>query len=236
MTVNCNSSSLSVRQRISSCRQYSEERMDKYIITISREFGSGGRHVGEKLAERLGIAFYDKSIIQMAAAKSGLSYEFIEKNEEHATNSLLYNIYTAASMPSIETAAYFDTPVNDKAYLAQTEVIRELSGENCVIVGRSADYILRDDPSIIKVFVRSNFEDRVDRAVKEYDITSTRAEDKVRKIDKSRANYYRYYTGQRWGIVDNYDLVVNSSFTGVDGAVSVIMALLETRGVGPKAL
>ncbi|NLA87181.1 MAG: cytidylate kinase-like family protein [Clostridiales bacterium] len=207
--------------------------MDKYIITISREFGSGGRLIGEKLAQRLGIEFFDRSIIQMAAEKSGLSYKFIEQNEEHVTNSLLFNISSASSFSQAMT--YFDTPVNDKTFFAQAEVIRELSKNSCVIVGRCADYILREDPALVRLFITAKYDDRVRRAVEEYNHPSATAAEKIKKIDKNRANYYKYYTGQSWGNLHNFDLVINTSFTGIQGAVSVIMTMLEEKGVKSKA-
>lgn len=206
--------------------------MDKYIITISREFGSGGRLIGEKLAARLGVEFYDKSIIQLAAERSGLSYKFIEQNEENVTNSLLFNISAAASFSQAMT--YIDTPINDKTFIAQAEVIRELAKTNCIIVGRCADYILRDDPALVRIFITADLDDRIRRAVEEYDFPSVTACEKIKKIDKTRANYYKYYSGQPWGNLHNYDLVVNTSFTGVQGAVAVIMTMLEEKGVEGK--
>lgn len=206
--------------------------MDKFIITISREFGSGGRLVGEKLAARLGVEFYDRSIIKLAAEKSGLSYKFIEQNEEHVTNSLIFNISAASSFTQAMT--YFDTPVNDKTFFAQAEVIRELAGNSCVIVGRCADYILREDPALVRLFITANLEDRVRRAVEEYNYPAVTAVEKIKKIDKRRANYYKYYTGQPWGNLHNYDLVINTSFTGIPGAVSIVMTMLEEKGVNPK--
>ena len=208
--------------------------MEKFIITISREFGSGGRLIGEKLASRLGVEFYDKAIIQLAAERSGLSYKFIEQNEEHISSSLLFSFPAATAYASFKTAAFFDTPINDKTFLAQAEVIRELSKSSCVVVGRCADYILREDPALIRIFITARFEDRVRRAVEEYHFTAEGAEEKIKKIDKSRANYYKFYSGQPWGSLHNYDLVVNSSFTGVPGAVSVILTMLEEKGIGTK--
>jgi cytidylate kinase len=209
--------------------------MDKFIIAISREFGSGGRLIGEKLATRLGVEFYDKNIIQLAAERSGLSAKFIEQNEENVSSGFLFALPAATSFSSFRTAAYYDTPVNDKTFLAQAEVIRELAKNSCVIVGRCADYILREDPALIKVFITSPFEARVRRAVEEYQFPTENPEEKIRKIDKSRANYYKYYTTQAWGSVHNYDLVVNSAFTGILGAVSVIMTMLEEKGIEGKA-
>ena len=209
--------------------------MDKYIITISREFGSGGRLIGEKLAPRLGVEFYDKSIIQLAAERSGLSYNFIEQNEENISNSLLFNFPAATAYTGFKTAAFFDTPMNDKTFLAQAEVIRDLSKSSCIVVGRCADYILRDDPALIRIFITARFEDRVRRAVEEYRFPSESAVEKIKKIDKSRANYYKYYAGQPWGSLHNYDLIINTSFTGVLGAVNIILTMLEEKGIGAKA-
>jgi cytidylate kinase len=208
--------------------------MDKCIIAISREFGSGGRLVGEKLAEKLGIEFYDKSIIQMAAEKSGLSYKFIEQNEEHMSNSFLFNIPAAASYTNFKTAAFFDTPMNDRTFLAQTEVLRELALKgSCVIVGRCADYILREEPALVKLFITGTHEDRVRRSVENYQMPADEAEERIKKIDKSRANYYKYYTGQAWGNMHNYDLIINTSFTGISGAVAVILTALKEKGIAP---
>lgn len=208
--------------------------MEKYIVTISREFGSGGRLIGEELARRLGVPFYDKNIIQMAAEKSGLSYDFIEKNEEKS-GAPLYTIPVAAAFAGYTAMGYIDTPVNDKTFLAQTEVIREVARKSsCVIVGRCADYILRDEPGLVRVFISGKLEDRIQRAVEKYGFASEGAQEKIRKIDKSRANYYRYYTDQNWGSVHNYDITLNTSFTGIDGAVEVLLALLQTKGVTPK--
>lgn len=209
--------------------------MDKFIITVSREFGSGGRLIGEKLAEKLGVEFYDKSIIQLAAEKSGLSYQFIEQNEENINGSMFFSLPASATYTGFRTAAYFDTPVNDKTFLAQTEVIREIAKNSCVIVGRCADYILREDPALIRLFITSSFEQRVRRAVEKYGFPAEDAEEKIRKIDKSRSNYYKYYTSRAWGSIHNYDLVVNSAFTGIPGAVSVIMTMLEEKGIVGKA-
>jgi cytidylate kinase len=206
--------------------------MNKCMIAISREFGSGGRLIGAKLSEMLGIEFYDKSIIQMAAEKSGLSYTFIEQNEEHMSNSFLFSLPAAASYASFKTTAFFDTPINDKTFLAQTEVIRELAQKgSCVIVGRCADYILRDDPSLVRLFITGNPEDRIRRAVEYYKMPADEAEERIKKIDKSRANYYKYYTGQAWGDMHHYDLIINTSFTGVSGAVEVILTALKGKDI-----
>lgn len=210
--------------------------MDKCILAISREFGSGGRLIGEKLAEALGVAFFDKALIQMSAEKSGLSYTFIEQNEEHMSNSFLFSVPAAVSYASFKTTAFFDTPINDQTYLAQTEVIRELASKgSCVIVGRCADYILRDDPSLVKLFITGTQEDRIRRSVEHYHMPADEAEERIKKIDKSRANYYKYYTGQAWGNMHNYDLIINTSFTGIQGAVDVILTALKEKDIPTKS-
>jgi cytidylate kinase len=204
--------------------------MDKFVITISREYGSGGREVGKKLAEALGVGYYDKTLIKLAAEKSGLSEGYIEKSEENVTNSFLFNVGYAASYSGLDSITYYDTPTNDKMFLGQSAAITELAGAgSCVIIGRCADYVLRNEPSLVRIFIRADKEDRVKRAIEDYDLPTKKAEQQIRRIDKSRANYYRYYTNRAWGSPDNADLIINSSFTGVDGAVEVIKALLAGK-------
>jgi len=203
--------------------------MSNLVITISREFGSGGRLVGEKLAKELDIAYYDRSIIQMAAEKSGLSPHFIEKSEERISNSFLFNL-ASTTYTSFRTFTQYDTPVNDKTFFAQSSVIREIAEyESCVIVGRCADYILREHDNLVRVFIRSTPEARVKRAVEEYGMESGEAASKIKKIDKGRANYYKFYTGESWGDIKIFDLIINTAFTGVDGAVSTVLAAINGR-------
>ena len=201
--------------------------MEKNVITISREYGSGGRHIGELLANDLGIPFYDKDIIRMASEKSGLSAGFIEKSDESIPNTFLHNL-KYSGYTSYDSISFYDTPVTDKVFLAQSAVIKELASQgSCVIVGRCAGYILRDEPSLVTIFIRALIEDRVRHAVEYYELSPQNALDRIKKIDKGRTNYYKYYTSRQWGSIDNYDLVVNSSFTGISGAVEVIKALLR---------
>ncbi|MCL1835523.1 MAG: cytidylate kinase-like family protein [Oscillospiraceae bacterium] len=204
--------------------------MDKFVIAISREYGSGGRHIGELLANDLGIPFYDKEIIHMAADKSGMSAGFIEKSDESIPNAFLHNLkYSAYS--SYDSVALYDTPVTDKVFLAQSAVLKELASQgSCVIVGRCADYVLRDEPGLITVFIRGALEDRIRQAVVHYDLPEQRAAERIRRIDKSRTNYYKYYTSRQWGSINNFDLVVNTSFSGIEGAVEVIKTLIRVKG------
>lgn len=200
------------------------------IVTISREFGSGGRKVGEMLAQQLCIPFYDKEIIQITQEKSGLSKEFIENAEEHSRKSFLFSIATAAYSDMKYTYQY-DTPITDKAFFAQSDVIRELASKNnCVIVGRCADYILKEETKLLRVFITANHDDRLKRIINEYGIDEKEAPSKIKKADKARASYVRLYTGNEWGSIQNYDLVINTSFFDVDGAVNIIKEALHSKG------
>jgi len=203
--------------------------MENYILAISREYGSGGRHIGELLANDLGIPFYDKEIIHMAAEKSGLSAGFIEKSDESMPNTFLHNL-KYSGYTSYDSISFYDTPVTDKVFIAQSTVIRELASKgNCVIVGRCADYILRDEPALVDIFIRAKLEDRIRYAVENYGLSQEKAVEKIKKIDKSRTNYYKYYTNRQWGNIDNFDLIINTSFTGIDGAVQIIKTMLREK-------
>ncbi len=198
--------------------------MKSRVIAISREYGSGGRLVGAKLAEELGMEFYDKAIISMAAEKSGLSPEFVERSEEMARSSFLYSIVMAGSSESSMLSPY-TVPTGDKAFFAMSDIIREVAAKgNAVIVGRCADFILRDREDCLKVFVFGDKETRIQRLVKYYGLSEQEAPDRLKKIDKARANYYRYYTGETWGRAHAYDLAVNTGTLGVEKAVEIIKA------------
>ena len=199
------------------------------IITISREFGTGARLIGREVAALLGYGYYDRALIEMAAEKSGLSEEFIERTEEKASNSFLYNLATAAYLASDPINEY-SVPVNDRAFLVQSEVIRDIARSgNGVIVGRCADYVLRDHPSLLRVFIYADKADRVNRIVNEYGQDPKNAESVLTKIDKGRANYHKFYTGTNWRSLDNYDLCINTSTVGIQGAVMAIKGAAEAR-------
>ncbi len=205
--------------------------MGNLIITISREFGSGGRLVGEKLALSLGIPFYDKEIIHMAADKSGLSPDYIQRVEEQASSSLLFNLVTSA-YASPTFSMQYETPTSEKAFMAQMAVIREVAAKSaCVIVGACADYILREEENCFKVFIRGEQDDKIHRAVDVYHLPPNGIGARVSKIDKGRSKYYKYYTGETWGDRENYDLMINTSLCGIDGAVDIIKAGLRAAGL-----
>ena len=205
--------------------------MKRCIITISREYGSGGRLVGKALADDLGIPFYDKEIIEIAAEKSGLSPNYIERNEESAPSSFLYSVAISAYAHPRYTG-WTEAPTNDKSFFAQSAAIRQCAEEgSCVIVGRCADYILRADPDLVRLFFCRKFDERVQFAIDNYGLEKEKAADRVKRLDRNRANYYKYYTGKTWGDVHEHDIIINTGYVNVDSAKDVIKAILREKGV-----
>ncbi len=182
------------------------------VITISREYGSGGRAIGEKLAKELGIPFYNKELILLAAKESGLSEEYIKKTEQMKATSFLYGLYMGAQA----------LPMNDQIFLVQSKIIREIAEEGpCVIVGRCADYILRERDDILNVFIHAPLPFRAGRAKDVYGKEAGNIEDYVKKQDKKRASFYNYFSQNKWGDARHYHLAVSSVY-GVDFAVEVL--------------
>lgn len=204
--------------------------MDRYVITIGRQFGSGGRAVGEKLAEKLGVSFYDKELISLAAKDSGINPEIFDSVDEKAANSLLYSLSMGLYNFGSGFSVMGDLPVNDQLYLLQHKIIKDIAEkESCVIVGRCADYVLRDRTDCVNVFIYADMEYRKREAVKRHGIDEARAEHIISKTDKSRANYYSFYSGQKWGMAENYDLCINASKLSEDGIVDLIIDYIGKR-------
>lgn len=202
----------------------------KCIITIGRQFGSGGRYVGRLLAEKLGIPFYDKELLSEAAKQSGICEEIFEEHDEKPTRSLLFSLVTGMQHHVGTGSFYMDMPLNHRIFLAQFDAIRKLAEEGpCVIVGRCADYVLRENPDALSVFIKADMQSKIDRAVKYYYVEPEKAEERIRKADKQRASYYNYYATATWGDVENYDLVVDTGILGVEGAVELIAKFIELR-------
>ena len=198
------------------------------IITISREFGSGGREIGKKLAEQLGIDFYDKELLEIASKESGITQELFVKHDETYTNSFLYSLVMGSYPITPDGRINPELPLNQKIFLAQFDTIRSLAEKGpCVIVGRCADYVLRNRENVVNFFITANMAHKRRRILERYDIEKSKVEDFIRKTDKRRANYYNYYTDMKWGEARNYDLCINSSKTGTDGAVSILKAYVE---------
>lgn len=199
------------------------------IYTIGREFGSGGRVVGEKLAERLGIKFYDKELLQQAAKESGFCKEIFENHDERPTNSFLYSlVMDTYSGGNYSSTPFLDMPLNHKVFLAQFDTIKKIAEqESCVIVGRCADYALSDRPDCINVFVHADIEDRIKTVSKRDNLTENKARDLIQKKDKQRASYYNYYTSKKWGDSRSYDLTLNTSKLSIDDCVELILSFRE---------
>lgn len=201
-----------------------------YIITIGRQFGSGGREIGEALAKKLGIPFYDKELISLAAKESGMDAEVFNHVDERATNSLLYSLSMGLYSFGNNFSNSSDLPVNDRLYILQHQIIKKLASEGpCVIVGRCADYILKDYDNCVNIFIHANMEYRKQRAIEIHDVKKNKAEQIVNKTDKVRANYYGFYSGQKWGYAQNYDLSIDSSKLSTDQAVAFIESYLDIR-------
>lgn len=200
----------------------------KYIVTITRQYGSGGHDIGKRLAETLGVDFYDKELISIAAKESGVAPEIFKDVDEKATNSLLYSLSTGLYSYGNNFSSINDLPVNDRLYILQHKIIKDLADKGTfVVVGRCADYVLRDYPNVIKVFIYADLDSRVARAVARHDIDPARAKQAVQKADKRRANYYSFYSGKKWGLADNYDLCINSTNITTEQAVKLISEYID---------
>ena len=200
------------------------------IITISRQYGSGGREIGSKLAKHYGIPFYDNEIISNAAKESGFSEVAFEKAEEKATNSFLYSLAMGMSAYGNMDMGFSSMSVDDRLFLAETKVTRRFAQKGpCVIVGRCADYVLRDMPNVVNIFVSSSMASRVKRAVEVYELPKAKAEENIIKFDKRRCNYYNFHTGQKWGNVGNYHLAIRSDLHGIDQTVETIIKYIDGR-------
>ncbi|MBP1563139.1 MAG: cytidylate kinase-like family protein [Oscillospiraceae bacterium] len=185
------------------------------IITVSRHYASGGREIGQKLAERLGTGYYDHELLEEAAKNSGIHQSHFVENDEKRTNSFLYLLSTTYGQGGV--------PFDDSLFFATQNAVRKVaSEEDCVIIGRCADYALRDFKKVLNVFITAPLEVRVKRAVEVYGIAEKHAEDYVKRIDKQRVSYYNYYTDKRWGQPQNYHICLDSSALGIDGTVDLL--------------
>ena len=205
--------------------------MDK-IITISRQYASGGREIGEKLAREFNIPYYDNELITRAAKESGFAEEAFHMAEKKASSSFLYSIAMGMSTYGSHDNGFTNLSLDDRIYLAQAAVIKKVADEGpCVIVGRCADYILKEYDNVVRVFVSADMPFRVERARRIDGLTGNKIEDSIRKVDKRRANYYNYHACEQWGKAKNYHLAINSSCVGIDNAVACIKAYVERCGM-----
>lgn len=198
-------------------------------ITIGRQFGSGGYDIGHKLAELLNVSFYDKELLVLAAKESGLNKTFFEKADERSIHGVSYAFSMGLPYMGMFTP-YTDILSNDGLFRLQSDTIRRLAGkESCVIVGRCADYILRNDPDCLSVFVHSPAEIRIERVMKAFNLDREHANELMLKKDKERIAYYGYYTNKKWGDAKSYDLSVDASVLGIEGTTLFIKEFLERK-------
>lgn len=193
--------------------------MKKTVITISREYGSGGRIIGKKLAEALGINFYDGELLSLVAKESGYTVDFVRQNDQKKTQSLLYHLYMGSQI----------LPASDMIFIAQSKVIKDLQEkESCVIVGRCADYVLRGRDGVINIFIHAPLLSRAERVKNEYNEKAENYKAHVQKQDKSRIAYYNYFADDAWGKAQTYDLSINSDI-GIDNAVKLIVDYVKAK-------
>ncbi len=204
---------------LSNSEKAKETLKDKITITISREYGSGGRYIGQLVADKLGIKLYDKEFVEKLAVETGLSEEYIENNEQKRN-----------ALDALNSGYYFGMNNSDELFIKESELIKEIANkESCVIIGRCADFILKDNSNIIKVFVYSNMEDEVKRATKFYGLDEKNAKKEIKRINKLRASHYKYYTEKEWKDNSNYDICINSDALGVEKSAELICNLIEEK-------
>lgn len=196
------------------------------VITIGREYGSGGRTIGKMVAQKLGIPYYDRELVDEAAKRSGLAVEAIEENDQVVTRSFLYDLAIGTSYGYVnQTGIPLD--LNTQVFLAQREAILKFAEQPCVIVGRCADYILRDREDLLRVFVYADKKARLDRIVKEYGEDPAKAEKLLAQSDKRRARHYEEFTDSIWGARRNYDVLLNSATLGLEHTADIICSMAK---------
>lgn len=198
------------------------------IVTIGRQFGSGGREIGLKLAEHYGIKYFDKELLSRAAKESGYCEELLRNHDERPTNSFLYNLVMDTYTFGYNSSAFVDMPISHKVFMAQFDTIKKIANEEpCVIIGRCADYALQEFSNCVNLFIYADENSKINRIMSRYDISEDKAKDMMVKKDKQRQSYYNYYSSKKWGRADSYDLSINSSKLGIDGTVNLICQYIE---------
>ena len=202
----------------------------KTVITIGRQFGSGGKEIGEKLAKELGIRCYDKELLAVAAKESGLCKELFENHDERRTNSFLYSLVMDTYSFGYSSAGFTDMPMNHKVFLAQFEAIKKLAAEGpCVMVGRCADYALADNKDCFSVFVHADDDFCLARAMERNSFSEKETKKFIERTDKYRSDFYHYHTGHHWTDARYYDLCLDSSKLGFEKCVEEIEAYAKIR-------
>jgi len=218
--------------------------MGNKIIAIGREFGSGGREIGVRVAKKLGVKFYDKELLQLTAKQSRFSEKNLENFEEKRPSFLSSSsvpLFGSVMRSSVDVfPSFYQLSTNDQIFIDQSNVIKQISNEKgCVIVGRCAGYVLSDNPDLVNVFICADLEDRINRKLAlqkeecekgKKELSYKEMEKLAKYIDKERSKYYEYYTHERWGDSRNYDLSINASSVGIDGAVELILCFIKNMG------
>jgi len=204
---------------------------EKLIINIGRQLGSGGRQIGEMLAKQFGISFYDKELIQIASKESGLGKEFFEQADEKKSHSIIGGLLGLRT--NINNEVYGNNYLSNETFFKiQSDVIRKLADEkSCLFVGRCADYILRDHPLCFNLFITADTDDRIRRVAHDQSLTLEKAQEKIEKMDKKRAEYYNYFSNKVWGAAESYHLCINSSVLGIDETVAFISRFIEQKRI-----
>ena len=201
----------------------------KVIVTIARQYGSGGREIGERIAQILGVPLIDKELIKDAASKGELNEDIIKSADESAANSLLYTLAMGSNVLGTTIHFGYKMPINDKLFILQSDAIKDYASKgSCVIRGRCADYVLRDEPNLFRIFIYGDLDHRKERVAERHpEIKSSQIIDVINKTDKRRSTYYNFYTGKKWGKYDNYDMAVNSSTFGIEETARIIAAAVQ---------
>lgn len=200
------------------------------IITIARQFGSGGSEIGKKLSELLGIAYYDKEVLIKAAESSGINRDMFERADERATSSFLYSLAMSSYSGHISPLGVNDIIMSDKVFALQSEEIKRLASMgDAVFIGRCADDILLTEPGLLKVFIHAPLEERVKRVMEKHELNEQSAKKLIAKTDKKRASYYNFYTSKNWGDARNYHITIDSSVLGIDGTAEVLKNFVLAR-------
>ncbi len=204
---------------------------ENFVINIGRQLGSGGHLIGQGLARELGISFYDKELIQIASQESGLAKEFLEQLDEKKGQGLFRGIFGLRNSVMTDEFYFNDNyPSSEMLFKIQSDVIRDLAEkQSCVFVGRCADYVLKDHPRAVNIFITADLPDRIVRVCRDQHLTEEKAMDYIKKMDKKRADYYNYYTEKQWGAAASYHLCINSSVLGIEETTAYIREFVEKK-------
>lgn len=203
--------------------------MKKFVISIGRQLGSGGKEIAEKLSERLHIPVYDKKLLEVAAKESGLDATVFENADEKESNSLFGGFFSIhGSLSGFVSGG--SCMESDQLFLIQSEAIRKIAErEACIIIGRCAEYVLRENPDMVSIFITADTDERVRRVAKKEMLNLEKAKEKIEKGDKKRRSYHDYYATTRWGEAQSYDLCINSSLMGIEGTVDFLYSFIKAR-------